>query len=66
MVAREDGTSKELWVRFDTPPTAAFRSGDRQRLKAAFEVVEGGGMEGRTLEKFPRRLAAFGGEAAVL
>lgn len=41
-------------------------SGDRQRLEAAFEVVEGGGMEGRTLEKFPRRLAAFGGEAAVL
>lgn len=41
-------------------------SGDRQRLEAAFEVVEGGGLEGRTLEKFPRRLAAFGGEAAVL
>lgn len=40
-------------------------SGDRQTFEAAFEVVEGGGLEGRTLEKFPRCLAGFGGEAAV-
>lgn len=41
MVGREGCTSKELWVRFGTPPEAAFsKSGDRQRLEAAFEVVE--------------------------
>lgn len=56
-----------------TAPERSFRS-DWTRLKeqqfrvrpgAAFEVVESGGLEGRTLEKFPRCLAGFGGEAAV-
>jgi hypothetical protein len=41
-------------------------SGDRQRLEAAFEDVQGGDLEGRTLEKFPRRLAASGGGGCKL
>lgn len=62
----------EGWNR-RTAPKRSFRSDWTRhqeqllgvRLEAAFEVVESGGLEGRTLEKFPRCLAGFGGEAAV-